>query len=173
MKPMRNVANKMFGAVAAGAMAMTPMAAFSQAAPANQNVTPVAVAVSTPFATFNDTDQTPDFVRTGAAMASRDKIAIVVFSGNRDLQREAYQAALQLRDEGVPLALILGPSLDPSNSSAAIQVYARSVPVYEGYGAVIGIDNIDMVQSETLRGARSAYQRHFPRELATLALAQD
>ena len=171
---MRNVANKIFGLAAAGAMAMTPMAAFSQAAPANQNITPVAASVQpVAFATFDDTDQTPDFVRTGAAMASRDKVAIVVFSGNRDLQREAYQAALQLRDEGVPLALILGPSLDPSNSSAAIQVYARSVPVYEGYGAVIGVDNIDHLRAETLRGARSAYQRHFSREIATLALAQD
>lgn len=170
---MASLATRAFGILAAGAAALTPLSpALSQDAttPANANAS---VDTETPFATFNDTDQTPDFVRTGAAMASRDKIAIVVFSGNRNLQREAYQAALQLRDEGMPLALILGPSLDPTNSSAAIQVYARGVPVYEGYGAVIGEDNIASVQPETLRGARSAHQRHFGERTATLALAQD
>ncbi|WP_156874189.1 hypothetical protein [Sphingorhabdus lutea] len=176
MKPMRNVANKIFGAVAAGALALTPTATFAQEAPipANLNTSAgTAVEVETPFVTFNDTDRSIRFVQSGAAEASRDKIAIVVFSGNRDLQREAYQAALQLRDERVPLALILGPSLDPTNSSASIQVYAEGVPVFDGTGAIIGSNNADMVQPETVRMARIAYDRHFPQRVASLDLAQN
>lgn len=153
-------------------MIATPAIAQDSATPANANVSATAP-TQVAFATIDGRDRTVDFVRTGAAMASRDKIAIVVFSGNSDLQREAYQAALQLRDEGMPLALILGPSLDPSNSSAAIQVYARGVPVYEGYGAVIGEANISSVQPEMIEGARAAHLRHFPDSYPSLALAQD
>lgn len=156
-----------FGSVAAGALLLSVSAAIAQGAPANQSVAkPSSEPVA--FATFNDTDRSVNFVKEGAAAASSDKIAIVVFSGNRKLQREAYQAALQLRDDGLPLALILGPSLDPSNSSAAIQVYARSVPVYEGYGAIIGEDNIDYLRAEMIRAARSAYERHFPERYRAL-----
>lgn len=95
-------------------------------------------------------------------MASDDKIAIVVLSGNRDLQREAYNAATALNVEGVSLAIILGPSLDPSNSSAAIQVYAEGAPVSDGYGAIIGINNIEMMRPEILRVGRAAHDAFFP-----------
>ena len=173
---MASLATRAFGVLAAGAAALTPISpALSQdaATPANTNAPAESQSSVTPFATFNDTDQSISFVEEGAAAASSDKIAIVVFSGNRELQREAYRAALQLRDEGVPLALILGPSLDPTNSSASIQVYAQSVPVFDGSGAIIGINNSDMVQPETMRMARIAHNRHFPQAVATLALAQD
>lgn len=112
------------------------------------------------FSSFNDRDQTPDFARTAAAAASYNRIAILVFTGNDELGREVYRAAQSLRAEGIPLSIILATSLDPSNSSAAIQVYARSVPVYEGYGAIIGARNLEFAYTETVRGVRSAHQRH-------------
>lgn len=173
---MRNVANKIFGAVAAGAFALTPTATFAQEAPipANVNISAgTATAVETPFATFNDTSESIEFVQTRSAMASANRVAIVVWSGNSVLQREAYRAALQLRDDRIPVALILGPSLDPTNSSASIQVYAEGVPVFDGTGAIIGSNNADMVQPETVRMARIAYDRHFPKRVASLDLAQN
>lgn len=117
---------------------------------------------ATRFASFDDRERSVDFVRTNAALLSRENIVIVVLSGNRELQRAAYATALKLRDEGISLAIILGPSLDPYNSSAAIQVYAEGAPVSDGYGAIIGINNIEMMRPEILRMGRAAHDAFFP-----------
>jgi hypothetical protein len=169
---MKNVANKTFGLATAGALALTPMAAHAEdaAVPANGNAASVQQVA---FSTFDGRQRSIRFVEAGAAEASRDKVAIIVWSGNRELQQEAYNAALQLRDEGYSLALILGPSLGEGDNDANIQVYARGVPVYEGTGAWIGRNNADMVRPETVRMAREASISHFPREVASLAPAQD
>lgn len=63
-----------------------------------------------------------------AAAASRDKIAIVVWGGNRTLQQEAYNAALDLVDAGIPAAFILAPDGNGLDGDANFMVYACSLP---------------------------------------------
>ncbi|MGE4314322.1 MAG: hypothetical protein AB7E85_08660 [Pseudobdellovibrionaceae bacterium] len=142
----------------AGAVAQERPVAMQPAA-ANANVQQVA------FQTLDGSTRTPDFVRTGAAMASRDKIAIVVWGGNRDLQRQAYDAALDLRDQGIPLAFIVGPSQLPTNNATMIEIYGRGVSATQ---LVIGQDNIANLRGDVRSESQAAYGRMFPRELAAL-----
>lgn len=117
-----------------------------------------------PSCTFSVQDgrgRSIQFVQAGASETSRANISILVLSGNGELQREAYAVASSLVEEGIPVTFILGPSLDPSNSSAAIQVYVRGAAASDGYGAIIGIRNISMVRNEILRMSRAAHDTFF------------
>lgn len=153
--------------IGAAATAFIPAAGIAQTmqaqpAAANANVQQVA------FQTLDGSSRSVRFVQAGAAEASRDKIAIVVWGGSRELQQQAYNAALDLRDQGVPLAFIIGPDLNGYTEDANFQVYARSLPQFEGDGANIGGANVAMVRPEVVRMGREAYARGFPRELAAL-----
>lgn len=153
--------------IGAAATAFIPAAGIAQTmqaqpAAANANVQQVA------FQTLDGSSRSVRFVQAGAAEASRDKIAIVVWGGSRELQQQAYNAALDLRDQGVPLAFIIGPDLNGYTEDADFQVYARSLPQFEGDGANFGGAHADKVRPEVVRMGREAYARGFPRELAAL-----
>lgn len=168
MKPMRNVANKMFGLAAAGVMAMTPMAAFSQAAPANQNVTPVAASVQQVSVQFVDAqDRTMNDARFLAAAASTERVALVVWGGNRTIQQEAYNAARDLAGMGIPTAFVLGPDHNNLDGAAVMQVYAASTPRADG---MWGIDNADQIRANMREQGLAAYREAFPAQLAQLSL---
>ncbi|MGE4314201.1 MAG: hypothetical protein AB7E85_08025 [Pseudobdellovibrionaceae bacterium] len=162
--------------VAAPALALaTASAAFSPAAVIAQErpvaAQPVAVNANVRQVTFQTLDgsrRSEDFVRTGAAMASRDKIAIIVWGGSADLQRQAYAAAEDLRDQGIPLAFIVGPDLNGYTEDANFQVYARGLPQYEGNGATFGGAHADEVRPTVVRMGQNAFRNQFPRELAAL-----
>jgi len=141
-----------------------PAAAQPVAANTNVAVSPVV------FQTLDGSQRSVDFVRTGAAMASREKIAIIVWGGNCDLQQQAYNAALDLRDQGIPLAFIVGPDLNGVDADANFQVYARGVPAFDGDGARYGGAHIAEVRPTVVRMGLEAYARGFPREAAALGL---
>lgn len=169
---MKNAVKNIFGMTVAGALAAIPLAAYAEdaAVPANAN----SVSVQQPiFASMDGRERPISFVEEGAAAASHDKIAIIIWGGNHELQREAYLAARELNSEGVDLALILGPPLGTGDRAVNIQVYARSVPVFEGSGALIGINNIDEVAPTVMEMGRTAQARHFTQRVASLDLAQD
>lgn len=158
-------------ALATASAAFSPAAVIAQERPAaaqplaangNFQATPIA------FQTVDARTNSVRGVQAAGAEASRDKIAIIVWGGNRDLQRQAYAAALDLRDQGVPLAFIVGPDLNGYTEDANFQVYARGLPQFEGDGANIGGANVAMVRPEVVRMGRAAYARGFPRELAAL-----
>ena len=161
-------------AFAAASSAAVPIAA------ANAQERPVAaqpVAANTNVAVDPVVFQTSDArnvsvrgVQAGAAEASRDKIAIIVWGGNRDLQRQALAAAYDLRDQGIPLAFIVGPDLNGVDADANFQVYARGVPAFDADGARFGLDHITKVRPEVTRMGLEAYARGFPREAAALGL---
>tara|TARA_R110002110_G_scaffold67928_8_gene184406 strand:+ start:611 stop:1102 length:492 start_codon:yes stop_codon:yes gene_type:complete len=162
---MRNVANKIFGAVAAGAMAMTPMAAFSQAAPANQNVD---VSVQQPSVQYVDaTRETMAGARGFAAAASNDKVAIVVWGGNRAIQQEAYNAALDLADMGIPTAFVLAPDGNGLDGDAHMQIYAASTP---RANATYGTQYASEVRPSMREAGIAAYREAFPAQLAVLSI---
>lgn len=160
----RNFAAPVALGLGAAASVFAPAAGFAQERPvaANTNVQQVS------FATFNDSNRSVRFVQAGAAEASRDKIAIIVWGGNRDLQQQAYNAALDLRDQGIPLAFIVGPDLNGVDADANFQVYARGVPVFDGDGARYGGAHIAEVRPAVVRMGQTAFRDHFPRELAAL-----
>ena len=164
----RNFAAPVALGLGAAASVFAPAAGFAQERPVAANTNVQATPVS--FQTLDGSQRTSDFVRTGAAMASRDKIAIIVWGGNRDLQQQAYNAALDLRDQGIPLAFIVGPDLNGVDADANFQVYARGVPAFDADGARFGLDHIAQVRPEVSRMGREAYARGFPRELAALDL---
>jgi len=164
--------------VAAPALALaTASAAFSPAAVIAQErpvaVQPVAAngnfqATPVTWQTFDDRGREARFVQSRAAIASSNKIAVVVWGGNVELQRQAYAAAQDLRGQGIPLAFIVGPDLNGYAEDANFQIYARGLPQFEGDGANIGGANVAMVRPEVVRMGREAYARGFPRELAAL-----
>lgn len=125
------------------------------------------------FQTRDARTRTPRFVRTGAAIASREKIAIIVWGGNREMQQQAYYAALDLRDQGIPLAFIVGPDLNGYDVDANFQVYARVAPVFEGNGALLGANHIAEVRPTVTRMARTALRDLFPEQAATLGLGEE
>lgn len=161
-------AKTIFGSIAAGALALTPVAAFSQAAPANQNTTPVAVSVQqlqVQYLTAQDLSN--DGARLVAASASRDKIAIVVWGGNRTIQQEAYNAALDLVDMGIPTAFVLAPDGNGSDGDAYMQVYAASTPRSE---STFGTEYANLVRADMREAGLVAYREAFPRQLAALSI---
>ena len=179
-RKMSFMSNRLFKMAAAPALALASLS--SAAVPfaaANAQERPVAaqpVAANTnvqqvSFATFNDSNRSVRFVQAGAAEASRDKIAIIVWGGNRDLQQQAYNAALDLRDQGIPLAFIVGPDLNGVDADANFQVYARGVPAFDADGARFGLDHIMKVRPEVTRMGLEAYARGFPREAAALGMS--
>ncbi|UBS31544.1 hypothetical protein LBX01_08435 [Altererythrobacter sp. N1] len=155
--------------IGAAATAFIPAAGVAQtmqaqpaAANANVQATPVT------FQTSDARNISVRGVQAGAAEASRDKIAIIVWGGSRELQQQAYNAALDLRDQGIPLAFIVGPDLNGYTEDADFQVYARSLPQYEGNGATFGGAHADEVRPTVVRMGQNAFRNQFPRELAAL-----
>jgi len=110
--------------------------------------------------TFNDT-------RIIAANASHNKVAVIAWGGNRALQQEAYNAARDLSDMGIPIAFVLGPDLNGFDVDIHIQVYARSTPRADGR---YGNDFVRDVRQDTRRAGINAYREAFPREAAALKL---
>ena len=142
-----------------------PVASQPVAANTNvQQVTPIS------WQTFDDRGREARFVQTRAAIASKDKIAIIVWGGSVDLQRQAFAAAQDLRDQGIPLAFIVGPDLNGVDADANFQVYARGVPAFDGDGARYGGAHIAEVRPTVVRMGLEAYARGFPREAAALGL---
>lgn len=162
----RNFAAPVALGLGAAASAVVPFAATAQDRPVAAN-TNVQQASAVSFQTFDDRSRSADFVRTGAAVASRDKIAIIVWGGSVDLQRQAYAAAQDLRDQGVPLAFIVGPSRLPYDNVVVIDIYGRGVPVSD---LTVGAERIAELRPTLNAQGIQAYGRMFPRELAALAI---
>ncbi|MET4131781.1 hypothetical protein ABIE62_000897 [Porphyrobacter sp. MBR-155] len=154
------------GAAATAFIPASGIAQTMQAQPAAANANIQATPVT--WQTFDDRGREARFVQSRAAIASSDKIAVVVWGGNVELQRQAYAAAQDLRGQGIPLAFIVGPDLNGYAEDANFQIYARGLPQFEGDGANIGGANVAMVRPEVVRMGREAYARRFPRELAAL-----
>ena len=176
---MSALTNKIFrNVVAAPALALaTAAAAFSPAAVAAQErpvaAQPVAAnanvqAQPVAWQTLDRRSSTVRGTQGSAAEASRDKIAIIVWGGNRELQQQAYNAALDLRDQGIPLAFIVGPDLNGYDVDANFQVYARGAPAFEGNGATLGVNHASNVRSTVVRMGQTAYRDFFAPEVAAL-----
>ncbi len=166
---MKNVANKIFGFAAAGALALTPMAAANaeDVIPAS-NPTATAVATSAMSVQFIDASQyTLDHAREYAAATSHDKLAIIVWGGNRTLQQEAYNAARDLVGMGIPTAFVLAPDHNNSDAEAVMQVYAGSRPYTD---AAIGTNHADVVRTTMREAGITAYREAFPQQVAALSL---
>tara|TARA_R110000850_G_scaffold38800_28_gene101014 strand:- start:5381 stop:5893 length:513 start_codon:yes stop_codon:yes gene_type:complete len=169
MKPMRNVANKIFGAVASAALVATPVAMANAEDAVTSANTNVAVATVDPLQVqyVGAQDQTLNDARTLVADASHNKVAIVVWGGNRTLQQEAYNAALDLVDMGIPTAFVLAPDHNSSEAEAVMQVYAGSRPYTD---AAIGTDHANIVRTTMREAGVVAYRDAFPQRVAALSL---
>ena len=157
---MANIFRKAFRGVAGGLLATSAFALPSAALPVLSSPA-MAQTAQGKLVTLDGSKRSADFVRTGAAAASQDKIAIIVWGGNRVLQQEAYNAALDLRDAGIDVAFIIGPDSNRFDVDAEFQVYARGVPVYEGNGALFGEANAHEVRPTVIRMGRNAHAAHF------------
>lgn len=169
-KIFRNVVAAPALALATAAAAFSPAAVAAQERPvaaqpvaANANVQQVA------FQTLDGSSRSVRFVQAGAAEASRDKIAIVVWGGNRELQQQAYNAALDLRDQGIPLAFIVGPSLDPANAQnyAHVEIYAAGRSALDSPG-IFGSARANEMRPMIVREAQRTYAIAFPTQVAAL-----
>ena len=168
---MNGTMKTIFGSLAAGALALTPMAAATAeetATPANQNVTSAAASVEQLQVQYIGVqDQTINDARIVAANASHNKVAIVVWGGNRTIQQEAYNAALDLVDMGIPTAFVLAPDHNTSDEEAVMQVYAASTPRTD---AAFGTNYAGIVRQNMREAGIIAYREAFPRELAALSI---
>lgn len=165
---MKNVAKMIFGTVAAGALAITPTAAIAQDAttPANTNVA-TAAATTLQVQYVDATGESAAGARGFAAAASRDKVAIVVWGGNRVIQQEAYNAARDLVGAGIPTAFVLAPDGNGLDGDAYMQVYAGSTPRADG---TYGTNYANEVRSSLREAGLTAYREAFPAQVAALSL---
>nr|WP_298929630.1 hypothetical protein [uncultured Erythrobacter sp.] len=156
------------GAFLGATLAATPVAmanAEDAVTPANTNVAAAAV---TPQVQFVDAQhRTINDARALAADASHDKVAIIIWGGNRALQQEAYFAARDLAGVGIPTAFVLAPDHNQLDGDAVMQVYAASAPRFDAHG---GSDNARDVRPMMRDAGVEAYREAFPAQLAALRL---
>lgn len=112
-------------------------------------------------------DRTLNDARFIVANASHNKVAIVVWGGNRTIQQEAYNAALDLIDMGIPTAFILAPDHNELDGDAVMQVYASSIPRSDAHW---GLNNADKVREDMRNAGLAAYKEAFPQQVATLSI---
>lgn len=163
---MPSLATKIFGGVAAGALALsaTPALADDAAVPANNNVAAASVEpLSVQY--VEASDRTLNDARFIAANASHDGIAIVVWGGNHALQQEAYNAALDLVDMGIEVAFVRAPDHDSSDGEAFMQIYALATPRAEGHWSEARLSE---VRPDVRNAALRAHQAAFPEQVAVL-----
>lgn len=149
-------------------LAATPVAmahAEDTVTPANTNVATVADPLQVQYLPAQDLSQ--EGARLVAANASRDKVAIVVWGGNRALQQEAYNAARDLTSVGIPAAFVLAPDHNQLDGDAVMQVYAASTPRSDAHW---GLNNADQVRADMRQAGIEAYREAFPAQLAALTL---
>lgn len=141
------------------------------AANSNAQVTQVAAATAaTPQVQFVDAQAfTINDARFTAANASRDKIAIVVWGGNRAIQQEAFFAARDLAGAGIPTAFVLAPDGNGIEADAYLEIYAASTPRRDGTIANNGAERIRQV---TRDGGLAAYREAFPEQWVALQARQ-
>ena len=113
------------------------------------------------------TDLSLDGARFVAANASRDKVAIIVWGGNRTIQEEAYKAGLDLIDMGIPVAFVLAPDTNGLEGDAGFQIYARSEPRFDG---VVGTNNAKDLRPLVREAGLEAHKEAFPQQIATLSI---
>lgn len=112
-------------------------------------------------------DRAIDDARYIVANASHNKVAIVVWGGNRTIQQEAYNAARDLAGIGIPVAFVLAPDTNGLEGDASFQIYARSEPRYDG---VVGANNAEDLRPLVRQNALDAYRANFPQQVATLTV---
>lgn len=134
---------------------------------ANSNIRPAAVSTLT-VQYVDATRETRDGVGRFAAAASNNKVAIVVWGGTRAIQQEAYNAALDLVDMGIPTAFVLAPDDNGLDGDAVMQVYAASAPT--GNDARYGTNYANLVRADMREAGIEAYRAAFPERAAALNL---
>lgn len=162
-------AKQALGAFLGATLAAAPVAmanAEDAVTPANTNVATAAVDPLQVQFVDAQSDAVPA-ARRLAAIASRDKVAIVIWGGNRALQQEAYNAARDLAGVGIPTAFVLGPDHNQLDGDAVMQVYAASTPRFDAHG---GSDNARDVRPMMRDAGVQAYREAFPAQLAALRL---
>jgi len=164
---MASLATRAFGVIAAGAAALMPAPAISETVPANQHVTAAAVTPTVQF--INAQDRTMNDARGIATDASYNRVAIIVWGGNRAIQQEAYNAARDLNDIGIETAFVLAPDHNSLSGDAVMQVYADSTPRSD---ALWGLNNADRVRADMREAGIAAYREAFPQQVASLDLGR-
>lgn len=160
-------AKQALGAFLGATLAATPIAmanAEDAVTPANMNVATAAVDPLEVQFVDAQNDAIPA-ARRLAAIASRDKVAIVVWGGNRAIQQEAYFAARDLAGVGIPTAFVLAPDDNGLENDAALQVYAASLPRIDGR---MGTNNIQYIRADMREAGVAAFREAFPAQLAAL-----
>lgn len=155
-------------AAMAGSLLAFPAAAQDAAntnAPVVKTSATVAPAAMTKPQYVGVSDWTINDARLAAENVSHNKVAIVVWGGTQELQLEAYKAAQDLVNEGVPVAFVLAPDHNTLPEDAVFQVYAKSAPISEGQYFMNGIHE---VRGDTYSSAKSAHRANFPQQVAQL-----
>jgi hypothetical protein len=162
---MKNAMKTAFGCIAGAALALTSTPALAEDA-ANTNA-PVSAPLKVQY--VDARNKTIDGTRGQAAIASHNKVAIVVWGGNRALQEEAYKAALDLIDRGIPVAFVHGPDKNGYDVDANFRIYAMSEPRFNE--AEFGTNKVSLVHSNIRDIAIVAHNRFVaPQKIASLGL---
>ena len=130
MKPMRNVAKNIFGAVAGAALVATPMmtANAQEATPANNNVTGASVQTR-PYPYMDISSVRPMVALDGVERNSTNRIVITFWASNDPqwdrVWNELEQAADRLYAEGVPVSLYRAADLNNLENDSTISIHSN------------------------------------------------
>jgi len=157
-----------------GAMSVATPAWASEDA-ANSNATVVAASVSTAPARmtkplYKDVSKlaSKEAILQELANVSIDKVAIVVWGGNRTLQQEAWNASLDLVRDGIPTVMVVAPDHNSLPQDAIFQIYAKSLP--QGQDGHFGTDHADKVRVNMYENGKYAYRKNYTQQVAGLNL---
>lgn len=164
----RNFAAPVALGLGAVASAVVPFAATAQERSVATQPVAANTNVATPTVQFIDAqNRTMNDARTLAADASHNKVAIVVWGGNRTIQQEAYNAARDLVGMGIPTAFVLAPDDNGTDGDAMLQVYAAALPRSDGR---MGTNYAQFIRADMREAGIEAYRTAFPAQLARLSL---
>lgn len=172
---MASLAKRVLGSFLAATMLATPVVACAEEA---ETATSTEAAAATSSATDTQApqlavqfigiqDRAIDDARYIVANASHNKVAIVVWGGNRTIQQEAYNAARDLAGIGVPVAFVLAPDTNALEGDAGFQVYAKSEPRFDGY---VGANNAEDLRPIVRQAGLDAHREAFPQQVAALTV---
>lgn len=164
----RNFAAPVALGLGAAASVFAPAAGFAQERSVAAQPVAANTNIAAPTVQFIDAQTwTMNDARALAADASRDKVAIIVWGGNRTIQQEAYNAARDLAGLGIPTAFVLAPDGNGFDADAFMQVYARSTPRADG---TYGTNFANEVRPAMRDAGVAAFREAFPAQLAQLSL---
>jgi hypothetical protein len=165
-KPMKNVANKIFGLAAATALAVTPVAVAN--AQDNASMQTASAQMNSPYPLRDISNVRPTLAEEGVVRASTGRIVITLWGSTDRIRNELRLAADDLHAAGVPVSLYYAADTDNQPNSGWITIHSNR----EQLARATIFPNQTNIREST-RTAGMQFAQRLGTEVASLSLGRD